>query len=549
MPTGSVLELYTSVLAWNLYDAIWALLVSTGMVLIPFTAAIIKVLIDTRDSNVEISAEALIRILETRLYPMLFVVFMAAQPMIYVQMSKTTYTHYRCEASESGVLEKTATEKSFGDSGSTLDRKAASFSAMLDGRTPEAPFWWYLVTLLNHAISQAAKQELPCQADLRTMVSGLSELDVPDKNLKDELGDFYNQCWKPAVNIFGSQRLPDSELPARFRDGAIYDDIAWPGSEFFLSRSGYYDTLRTSTALAPEHFPYLESRDAVKLPPPPEGVELGGFPTCHEWWLGYPADGASFANDHGLRTRILSNVKANGAEDDCGDCTGAWWNLWSEDKFATADDRDNTLIKTALFNSKSSMELNLGNGLSGGGDNLGSDSVSAIKTGIAFLGSAVTSIPNAVETESYRKLAPALQAVTLLVFIVVLPILLTLGSFNLGNLVALSILQFSIIFWAFLFAFAAWLDNFLLDSLLSFGDDGRTVVGYVMPDAVHNPDAMAISWVVRMCYYLLPLLFTYFLGVIGVNAGAHITTALNNAGLGAAGKSSGFAGKLGKGGK
>jgi hypothetical protein len=541
MPTGSVLELYTSVLAWNLYGAIWALLVSTGVVLIPFTAAIIKVLIDTRDSAVEISAEGLVRILETRLYPMLFVVFMAAQPMIYVQLSKTTYTHYRCEATESGVLEKTATEKSFGDSGSTLDKKAAAFSSMLDGKTPEAPFWWYLVTLLNHAISQAAKQELPCQADLRTMVSGLSELDVPDKNLKDELGDFYNQCWKPAVNIFGSQRLPDSELPAKFRDGAIYDDISWPGSEFFLSRAGYYDTLKTSIALAPEHFPYSESRDAVKLPPPPEGIDIGGFPTCHEWWLGYPADGVIVASDHGLRTRLLSNVKANGAEDDCGDCTGAWWNLWSEDKFATSEDRDNTLIKTALFNTKSSMELNLGNGLSGGGDNLGSDTVSAVKTGIAFLGAAFTSIPNAVETESYRKIAPALQAITLMIFIVVLPILLTLGSFNLGNLVTLSILQFSIIFWSFLFAFAAWLDNFLLDSLLSFGDDGRTVVGYVLPDAIHNPDAMAISWVVRMCYYLLPLLFTYFLGSIGLAAGSNISDAINKAGGSAANRSSGLA--------
>ena len=543
MPTGSVLELYTSVLAWNLYGAIWGLLVTGGLVLIPFIATIIKVLIDTRDSAMEISAEGLVRILETRLYPMLFVVFMAAQPMIYVQLSKTTYTHYRCEASATGILEKTATEKSFGDSGSTLDKQAAAFSVMLDGKTPEAPFWWYLVTLLNHAISQSAKQELPCQADLRTMVSGLSELDVPDKNLKDELGDFYNQCWKPAVNIFGSQRLPDSELPSKFRDGAIYDDIAWPGSEFFLSRAGFYDTLKTSTALSPEHFPYSESRDAVKIPPPPSGVDVGGFPTCHEWWLGYPKDGVSLVSDHGLRTRLLKNIKDNGADDDCGDCTGAWWNLWADDKFATAVDRDNTLIKTALFNTKSSMELNLGNGLSGGGDNLGSDTVNAVQTGIAFLGAALTSIPNAIETESYRKIAPALQAITLMIFIVVLPILLTLGSFSLGNLVTLSILQFSIIFWSFLFAFAAWLDNFLLDSLLSFGDDGRTVAGYVFPDATHNPDAMAISWVVRMCYYLLPLLFTYFLGSIGIQAGNQIASAINSAGLGAAGKSSGLVGK------
>lgn len=544
MPVGSVLELYTSVLAWNLYGALWALLTNTGLVLIPFIATLVNTLLSLREANGSVDADSIIRILETRIYSMLFVVFMAAQPMIYVQLNKTTYTHYRCEATESGVLEKTASEKEFGNSNSTLDQKTGAFNAMLDGHTPKAPLWWYLVTLLNHAIAQSAKQELPCQADLRTMVSGLSELDIPDKTLKDELGDFYNQCWRPAVNLYGSQRLPDSELPSQFQDGKIYDDIAWPGSKFFLSRAGYYDTLRATKALAPEHFPYSEARDSAILPPPPDGVEIGGYPTCHEWWMGYPADGVSLGSDHGLRTRLLDNVKSNGAEEDCGDCTGAWWNFWSADKFATTEDKDNALIKTALFNTKSAMELNLGNGLSGGGDSLASDTVSAVKTGIAFLGAAMTSIPNAVETESYRKIAPALQAITLMIFIIVLPFLLTLGSFNLGNLIALSILQFSIIFWSFLFAFAAWLDNFLLDSLLSFGDDGRTVVGYVMPDAVHNPDAMAISWVVRMCYWLLPLLFTYFLGTIGIQAGNQIATSLNSAGLGAAGKSSGIAGRL-----
>lgn len=544
MSVSSVLELYTSVLAWNLYGAIWALLVNTGVVLIPFIAVIINVLVEGRESNGDMPSDRLIKILETRIYSMLFVVFIAAQPMVYVQMSKTSYTYYRCEVTESGILEKTATEKTYGDSGSNLDKKLGAFSAMLDGRTPQAPFWWYLVTKLNHAIAQAAKQELPCQPDLRTMVSGLSELDIPDRTLKDELADFYNQCWRPAVNLFGTMRLPDSELPARFRDGAIFDDVSWPGSEFFLSRPGFYDTLRASNPLSAEHFPYSESRDSVKLPPPPDDFELGGFPTCHEWWLGYPSDAVSISSDHGLRPRLLANIKDNGASTECADCTGSWWKFWSEDKFATSADGDNTLIKTALFNSKSSMELNLGSGLSGTGDGVSSDIIAALKTGTAFIGASFASLPDAIETEGYRKLAPAIQAITLLVFITVLPLLITVGAYSLGNLFSLSILQFSIIFWSFLFAFAAWLDNFLLDSLLDFGDDGRTVIGYVMPDAVHNPDAMAISWVVRMCYYLLPLLFTVFLGAVGQRTGQAISAALINFGGDAAKKGANAANKL-----
>lgn len=538
MPVGSVLELYTSVLAWNLYGAIWALLVNTGLVLLPFIVVAIDTLLDTRDSPIEITSDGLMRIMETRIYTMLFVVFFAAQPMIYVHLSKTVYSFYRCETTASGVLEKTVTEKTFGDSGSTLDKKTAAYSAMLDGKTPEAPLWWYLITKLNQAITQATKQELPCQADLRMMASGLAELDIPDRTLKDELGDFYRSCWQPAVNQFGRERLPESELPTKFKDGEIYNDINWPGSEFFLNRAGYYDTLRSPIELSPEHFPYNETRDSIKMPPPPSGVEMGGYPTCYEWWLGYPPTGSTFGTDHGLRTRLLGNLKDNGASTECTDCAGSWFNFWAEDKFSSSEDRDNTLIKTALFNTKSSMELNLGHGLSGGGDGIGSDATNAMETAAAFIGAAIQTVPDAIETEGYRKIAPAIQSVVLLLFITVLPLLMTIGTFSLGNLVSLSILQFSIIFWGFLFAFAAWLDNFLLDSLLSFGDDGRTLVGYVLPDSVHNPDAMAISWVVRMCYYLLPLMFTIFLGAVGVKAGSNLNSTLAKSGQGAANQGS-----------
>ena len=107
-----------------------------------------------------------------------------------------------------------------------------------------------------------------------------------------------------------------------------------------------------------------------------------------------------------------------------------------------------------------------------------------------------------------------------------------------------SILQFSIVFWSFLSAFAAWLDNFLLDSLLDFGDDERTVIGYVMPGVVHNPDATAIRWVVRMCYYLLPLLFTIFFGAVGQRTGQAISAAFVNFGGGEAKSGASMANRL-----
>ncbi len=542
MPVGSTIELYTTILGWILYDAIWGILAYTGLVLVPFIITIVNVVIDTRDSAQEISAKGLIRILETRIYIMIGVVMFAAQPLINVNPSKTTYTQYRCGVTASKSLTKTMTELAYGDSKSTLDKSTGTFGVMLDGRTPRAPIWWYLTTKLNHAIAQTARQELPCQADLRTMGAGLSKLNIADKALKDELKDFYKDCWQPAANQFARERLPEAELPAKFKDGAIYDDITWPGSEFFISRAGYYDTLRATKAVPA--FPYSPSRDSVKFPEPPLGVEMGGFPTCHEWWLGYASDGISFDSDKGLRERLLTYIKNDAIPDDSEDSTGAWWKFWAEDKFATTADADDALIKTTLNAESEEIQLELTNGATEYGGMMGSTTDHVLRGMRSLIGGAgllIGGAKKAVEVEMVRQVAPMVQSMVLLIFTVGLPLLLAMGSFSLKTMMALTLLQFSIIFWAFLFALAAWLDNFLLSGLWSGADkNANMLMDTLMPNTSGvGTQILAISWVTWMLYTLAPLAFTYSMGVIGVRAGERITQIMGDSSSAAGGAAGG----------
>lgn len=529
MPVGSTIELYTTILGWILYDSLWAMLVTTGLVIIPFAITVVNVLVDTRDSPVEITSKGLIRILETRIYIMLIVIMFAVQPQINVHTSKTTYTQYRCGVTASKSLTKTMRELAYGDSKSTLDKSTVTFGTLLDGRTPQAPLWWYLVTKLNHAIAQALRQELPCQADLRTMGAGLSKLNISDKLLKDEVKDFYKDCWQPATNQFARERLSESELPAKFRGGAVYDDITWPGSEFFISRAGYYDTLR-ATAEVPA-FPYSALRDSVKAPEPPPGVEMGGFPTCHEWWLGYPIDGGGIDSDEGLRERLLAYIKNNALPDDKEDSSGSWWKFWAEDKFATPSDADNALIKSTLNAEANDIQLELTNGASDYGGVLGSTTDHVMRNMRQLVGSAgllVGSAKKAVEVEMVRQVAPMIQAVVLLILTVGLPLLMTIGSYSLQTLIALSLLQFSIIFWGFLFALASWLDNFLLSGLWSGADkNANMLMDTIMPNTSGiGTQILAITWVTWSLYTLAPLAFTYFLGVVGLRAGKVLNDAI-----------------------
>lgn len=534
MPVGSTIELYTTVLGWLLYSAIWDVLANTGLILIPFIAAVLKVLLDTRDSAQEIEADGLIRILETRIYIMLFVVFFAVQPQVNVNPAETTYSQYRCGVTASGSLSKTLSELSYGSTNSTLDDSMPTFSVMLDARIPQSPLWWYLVTKLNHAITQAARQELPCQADLRTMGAGLSKLNIPDKSLKDELKDFFKDCWQPAVNQFRAEQLTDDDLPEAYKDGVVYDDITWPGSKYFTSQSGYYDTLRANSRVAA--FPYSPSRDSSKAPEPPSnsvGVDAGGFPTCHEWWVGHSSTSTSPNTEYGLRERLLENIKQDALPNDAEDSAGSWWNFWAEDKFATASDADDALIKTALNAESSDIELELTNRSTEYGGALGSAADQTFRGFRSLIGSAgllISGATKAVEVEMVRQVAPMVQSMVLLIFTVGLPLFLLLSSYSLPSLVALSLLQFSIIFWGFLFSLAAWLDNFLLSGLWSSADQNANVL---MDTLIPNTSGigtqvLAITWVTWLLYTLAPLAFTYGLGVAGVRAGEKITQVMGS---------------------
>jgi hypothetical protein len=121
-----------------------------------------------------------------------------------------------------------------------------------------------------------------------------------------------------------------------------------------------------------------------------------------------------------------------------------------------------------------------------------------------------------------------------------------MGSYSLQSLIALSLLQFSLIFWGFLFSLAAWLDNFLLSGLWASADkNANTLMDTLIPGANIASGGgvatqiLAITWVTWLLYTLTPLAFTYYLGVVGVRAGDKVSSLVNqdsSSASGAAGK-------------
>ena len=77
MVANNLLEIYTLLFGWNMYEAIWDVLVGSGLALIPFIAAVIT---NFRDNYEDSDAESTIKGLEIKVVSMILVLMLCVIP-------------------------------------------------------------------------------------------------------------------------------------------------------------------------------------------------------------------------------------------------------------------------------------------------------------------------------------------------------------------------------------------------------------------------------------------------------------------------------------
>jgi hypothetical protein len=509
MLVNSAIELYTMLLAWHLYDGFWSILSGTGIGALPFVVVIISTLLDFQEKE-NVGSKQLVRVLEVRLYTMLFVFFIAVTPVIDLHTSNTHYIETSCPADDSSI--PILDDLYMGDSGTKLDAEMGRYDAMLGtGHVPQAPLWWYVFSRLNLAVANSLKFELPCRADIVTVSANLASANITDPLLRNETAQFNEQCWLPASNKFIAARIPDAEIPPSQKP--IVENVAWLGSKYFLNTEGYYDSLRTGIGLTTVPYSVLAGDDVVS-----DGADNLGWPTCKRWWED---------SEYGLRTRLLDDIK-NGAMKN----KMAQWNQVSPSFFGSPIDAADQLLKTAITAPGKTSPLERLPVVSANLDSrkVGEDALSlAAAAGVAYEGAFAI-----LEAQALKAGAPVAQAFILMMFVILLPLLMFLSLYDIATLVTLTIVQFSVMFWSFLFALAFWLNNFLLSTL--YGDHWSEML--TTPDV--PLEMLVITWIIKFTYVGLPVLCSLLFGLVGNNLGSglgagisRMTSGLDRAGSGA----------------
>ena len=124
--------------------------------------------------------------------------------------------------------------------------------------------------------------------------------------------------------------------------------------------------------------------------------------------------------------------------------------------------------------------------------------------------------------------APVIQAAILMLIYMLLPFYFVFSSYNIGKMIFMSIIIFSVKFWTVLWAVSHWLDNHLIDAInpgwFFSVEDAFTQNNFVVK--------MVINFVVAGMFVVIPLFWSGLLTWAGHRVGDAMSKSVDNMGKG-----------------
>ncbi len=488
MNVSSYLELYLTLFGWHMYSVFWDIILDTGIAYMPFVGMFLRNIIEpVKSQEAKLASITSLKRIEIDIIIMFTVLVLAVQPLMTLKYNGLNYT----KACSTGTSVK---------AGSTATTYDTTFTqATLGGANVQIPLWWYGVLAIIGGFNDAAILKIPCTLDVRLLETKLHNARVSDPHLRRQVQQFHRDCYRLAKSIFldNPTKYP---LPA----GTPPSDIDWLGSSYFLTN--LYPTLQSSDEIP--GFTYNKTRDQ-KYYDPSVYIPVDGRPTCQQWWTG---------NGHtksiGLRDALKGQIKG-----------GVLDQLFTKVKTLgkTRAQSDNIAIQSLLsherLNFSGLRHLNAYNDYSIG---------NAYNSAAATAGALMESISFYPKMYILKTAAPIIQAGILMMIYMLMPFYFLFSSYNMGKVVFMSIIIFSVKFWTVLWAVAHWLDNNLLDALTPgyFPDIGA----WAENDTVVK---MVINFVTAALFVVVPVFWSGLLTWAGHKVGNAMTQSMDDMGKGA----------------
>lgn len=473
--TSDYLEYYLTLVAWLVQNGIWAVLVASGIVALPFIVIVVQEWLRVREEGADEGNKGVLSSMriENRVWVAIVVIMFACVPFIPVDLNTIQFD--RTRSIQCQVTLALPNETQWGVAFTTLNDRSA-----------RVPIWWFFMHSISRAVSGAASASIPCGTDLRQMRMEINATRINDPALAQEVADFTRDCYGPARAKLFTHGTALNEQEA--------SDVRWIGSNYFSDTTGFYDTHRSRTPH--EAFPYDATRDEG-LAEVPSGA---GYPTCRQWWLD--------AND-GLRARLLEQVNPTLLQR-----FGQWagWLIRAEVDDAViraiASPQQETLREAQVYTDH--------------GGRIGMTVPNLAARIAADVGVLVTGpLVSAPAMDAMRQSLPMVLALLKMALVICIPLVLIIGTYELKTVITVSCVQFAFTLVGFWHDLARWIDSTILDALY----------GWSSPHSNLNPllglnntfQDMILSWfVVPMMFLILPMFWVSALTWVGIHAGSAV---------------------------
>jgi len=530
MGVGSFPELFLQYFAWGIYNVLWDVLVSLGLVYIPFGYYLFDAYTSSHEKGPnKMTANRVLKYLEMKIFMGVVVLTLLGVPALNLNLSEMKFNERQCTI---GSLTPSMTQKKPDGAGTGTTYDATFTITAMGSLTAKAPVGWMAILAIGQAVSDGVGVKVPCSTSLKELSYEIQLNKIKDPAIKQDVADFYHGCYRQARARF------DAEHPSTYTQSHIEaNDAQWLGSEFFLSEKGYYDQMQPPDPVQ-GFIPFVG--DTVERD---KGIWNGQAPKpawskpyCKEWYED---------KTKGLKTKILASI-------DPGWLTNAKALLAEYSPFggdkakaekvlirSLVDVSDVTAMaptyKKSDYSSTSHSFSNNGTG--------GLDSFMGSAAGAAAVAGTYSFNQTFYPMMVILKMAlPLVQAFIIAGLIMFLPFLLIISNYGVKETLAMGALLLSIKFWPVIWLVGNWMENTLEAAILP----SMTVHWYssMMPflreAASLNDDVL--DYVIGAWYLMGPLLLSVVMSIAGMAAGARI-----QGGLDSASSSGGGAGKAGGG--
>ncbi|MCY3769897.1 MAG: conjugal transfer protein TraG N-terminal domain-containing protein [Gammaproteobacteria bacterium] len=491
MVVDSYLELFTTLYGWMLYNLLYDVLVNTGLVFIPLMFLVIGYWKDaSTNSKGTPAAELSVKniLWDTVIIMMVAAIFFV--PSIPVAPSQVQYSPLSPEDGSPGTTVSAA------NSGTSYDQTIGSISTA----EPRLPMWWLLLHKIVSGINHSIIGSLPSRTDIDVARQRLAAANIQDPKLAHQLPAFISSCFNPARNKFSKYSRnnavpPPGEALLAEHGGS---EVDWIGSRVLLGTPGMY---------APCHDVNL-CGDTLTADYPIRGLPDGEDTHCNVWW-------------GSLRTDLLAQSEPT------------LWDALKDNAKSLAgvseEELEDARIQAVLNGyTRSTLQLDGGNieyhGEQGVVDTAAGGISHLMKSFFGEWGATVESAKASTKMHVVKLALPMVQALLLMTVYMFLPVFIVFGRFEIGSMVTLSFVLFTIKFLTAIWAIAGWVEFSLYDALYPNG----TLLGALV--SFGNEEEFIRNRVLSVCtaslWLLMPAVFFYGLVWVGVKGGGGISGAL-----------------------